>query len=392
MPDHFDVYDSDHKIGEAFRHGSRYDVYNNTEKVGEVHTPVSSGEVIGWAILIFGVFIVIGFVLKYVLLLLYWILRPIFGPIFRGIGRLYKAQPIVASLCTIAFVALLIVGIWSYVGISVGGVTSELKVPIGKTPEGLTVSIYGMQWHRKGDQNWVNIDLVIRNETSQPIDFACTSVNKDYLLVQGNDPLTVTADRYRGQNVQPACGVPSQVVAPGRTVDGQGLLLIVNEFGGYTSDGEYTDAAFRDAYLPEPFEAKDLDGRTFRLFWQGYESKDLQLPSRGPVSGIRSMWKNLKQGAASFGKGTVRPSVVSAPTFVVNSIPVGCNQSPDTTAEAAVVLEPGTVQAMDAFIHRPDGTWYREVDKGCWIRTDPGPVRMFGTLQKAEGFAAQVRG
>lgn len=40
---------------------------------------------------------------------------------------------------------------------------------------------------------------------------------------------------------------------------------------------------------------------------------------------------------------------------------------------------------------RPDGMWHREVDRQCWTRTSPGPVRSFNTLEAAETYAAGFR-
>ena len=51
----------------------------------------------------------------------------------------------------------------------------------------------------------------------------------------------------------------------------------------------------------------------------------------------------------------------------------------------------GTVQAMDASVEQPDGTWYREVDRQCWTRTEPTLVQAFDHLADASGFARGLR-
>jgi hypothetical protein len=85
------------------------------------------------------------------------------------------------------------------------------------------------------------------------------------------------------------------------------------------------------------------------------------------------------------------PQPVARATFAVNSQPVGCHQAPNADAPIVAQLVPGTVQEMDQIVRQPDGTWHREVDRQCWTRTDPGPVRMFGALPDAEGYAATLR-
>ncbi len=85
------------------------------------------------------------------------------------------------------------------------------------------------------------------------------------------------------------------------------------------------------------------------------------------------------------------PQAVAGPTFVVNTLPVGCHETPAASARIVVMRPPGTVQAMDQFIRQPDGTWHREVDQKCWTRTDPGPVVIFSTLTEAENVARAYR-
>jgi hypothetical protein len=88
---------------------------------------------------------------------------------------------------------------------------------------------------------------------------------------------------------------------------------------------------------------------------------------------------------------TVAPQPVEAPTFVVNAQPVGCHETASAAARIVAQHPAGTVQAMDLAFRAPDGTWHREVARGCWTRTEPGPVRLFGAVAEAEGFACTVR-
>jgi hypothetical protein len=82
---------------------------------------------------------------------------------------------------------------------------------------------------------------------------------------------------------------------------------------------------------------------------------------------------------------------VTGPTFVVNTMPVGCHATPDAAALILFRYRPGVVQAMDLVARLPDGVWHREVDRRCWTRTDPGPVAVFLTLAEAEAFAGPLR-
>lgn len=105
----------------------------------------------------------------------------------------------------------------------------------------------------------------------------------------------------------------------------------------------------------------------------------------GPIRIFRTV-AEARDYAASFA-----PQPVAAPTFVVNSTPVGCHQTPDAAATIVVQQPIGAVQAMDGYMKLADGTWHREVDRQCWVRTQPGPVREFRTLQEAENYAASSR-
>jgi hypothetical protein len=82
---------------------------------------------------------------------------------------------------------------------------------------------------------------------------------------------------------------------------------------------------------------------------------------------------------------------VPGPTFVVNTAPVGCHQDPTASARGVAQRSVGAVQAMDQLIRQADGTWHREVADRCWTRTEPGPVRLFQTVQEAERFAQSIR-
>jgi hypothetical protein len=86
---------------------------------------------------------------------------------------------------------------------------------------------------------------------------------------------------------------------------------------------------------------------------------------------------------------TPRPT---GPAFAVNSMPVGCHQSPDAAASIAFHHTPGTVLAMDLVLQRNGETWHRELERRCWIRTTPGgPVRVFGDRAEADRYALTVR-
>lgn len=85
------------------------------------------------------------------------------------------------------------------------------------------------------------------------------------------------------------------------------------------------------------------------------------------------------------------PEPVTGPTFAVNSESVGCHGAPEAGALLVIQLPRGTVQAMDQFIRQPDGTWHREVERQCWTRTQPGPVRLLTSLPEADDYAALFR-
>jgi hypothetical protein len=85
------------------------------------------------------------------------------------------------------------------------------------------------------------------------------------------------------------------------------------------------------------------------------------------------------------------PQPVAKPTFVVNTQPVGCHEAPSADAPIVVHRPTGTIQAMDLVVRQPDGVWHREVDRRCWTRTNPGPVRQFDDLGTAVGFAVTVQ-
>lgn len=89
--------------------------------------------------------------------------------------------------------------------------------------------------------------------------------------------------------------------------------------------------------------------------------------------------------------GPPPPRPVRNPTFVVNSLPVGCHATPSASGTLIVQHPPGTIQAMDAFMRHPDGLWYREVGQQCWVRTEPGPVQSFPSRAQADSYARTVR-
>jgi hypothetical protein len=107
-------------------------------------------------------------------------------------------------------------------------------------------------------------------------------------------------------------------------------------------------------------------------------------------SASRPEWRNAPEarepGTASSAAPTPQP--VAEPTFVVNSMPIGCHAEPDAGATVVVERSPGTVQVMDQLIRLSGETWHHEAEQGCWTRTDPGPVRIFRTLESAQLYAA----
>ncbi|MGE0543839.1 MAG: hypothetical protein AB7R89_27045 [Dehalococcoidia bacterium] len=101
----------------------------------------------------------------------------------------------------------------------------------------------------------------------------------------------------------------------------------------------------------------------------------------GPVQSF-STRAEAESAAAPFRSQTSTP--VHGPTFIVTTAPVGCHRTPDANAAIAVQLPLAVVHAMDQYVWRVDGQWHREVDRQCWVRTDPGPLIVFGTLAEAE--------
>jgi hypothetical protein len=82
---------------------------------------------------------------------------------------------------------------------------------------------------------------------------------------------------------------------------------------------------------------------------------------------------------------------VASPTWIVNTASVGCHAEPKADAAIVANRESGTVQAVDQVIRLADGQWAREVTQQCWIRNNPGPVRVFMAQAEAETFAVSVR-
>lgn len=115
----------------------------------------------------------------------------------------------------------------------------------------------------------------------------------------------------------------------------------------------------------------------FARCWIKYGSSDTQIFTTEHAA---------RSYAASFA-----PQPVSGPTFVVNTSPVGCHYIPTVASGVAVNYPIGSVQAMDQFRRESDGLWHREVEKQCWTRTDPGPVRTINTLSDAERYATSLR-
>lgn len=86
---------------------------------------------------------------------------------------------------------------------------------------------------------------------------------------------------------------------------------------------------------------------------------------------------------------TSRP--VAGPTFFVNNQVIGCHEQPDTSAGIVLSRPAGSVQAMDTVLERTGETWHREVDRQCWVRTTPGPLRSFMQAEQAETYALTIR-
>lgn len=82
------------------------------------------------------------------------------------------------------------------------------------------------------------------------------------------------------------------------------------------------------------------------------------------------------------------PQPVAGPTFVVNTLPVGCHAQPDAASSPVAQRGPGSVQAMDVSIRVTGGTWQREVSQQCWVRVDPGPVHTYSGLPEAQAEGA----
>jgi hypothetical protein len=85
------------------------------------------------------------------------------------------------------------------------------------------------------------------------------------------------------------------------------------------------------------------------------------------------------------------PQPVSGQVFIVNSLPVGCHQSPDANSSVAAQRAPGTIQTMDQLIRLRDGVWYHTTADDCWTRADANTTRSFNTSQESERYAASVR-
>lgn len=86
---------------------------------------------------------------------------------------------------------------------------------------------------------------------------------------------------------------------------------------------------------------------------------------------------------------TPTPQALGEPSYAVNTQQVGCHAEPSADAPVVVQLPPGTVQALDQVIRLPEGTWHREAERQCWIRTQPGPVELFADGARAQAAAGR---
>jgi hypothetical protein len=77
----------------------------------------------------------------------------------------------------------------------------------------------------------------------------------------------------------------------------------------------------------------------------------------------------------------------AGPQFAAPTQPVGCHRDARADAETVAQHQPGTVVALDLLITQPDGWWYRDDTRHCWVRAIPGPVYLFSTRHHAECFA-----
>lgn len=81
-----------------------------------------------------------------------------------------------------------------------------------------------------------------------------------------------------------------------------------------------------------------------------------------------------------------QPAPVSDPTFAVNTLPINCHSQPATNSGVVNRKPANAVQQLTMVAGMDDGTWHFDGAKKCWIKTNPGPVRLFSTKAEADAF------
>jgi hypothetical protein len=161
---------------------------------------------------------------------------------------------------------------------------------------------------------------------------------------------------------------------------------VVNSMPVGCHESPGAEATITVQHAPGAIQTVDQVIRTRGEVW--HRDKDRHCWIRtdpGPVR-MFTMLSGAKDYAA-----TIAPQILDKPTFVVNTAPVGCHQSPDATALIVAQRPLGSVQEMDAFMRAADGVWHRVAGQGCWVRTQPGPIMEFQTSAVADVQAASLR-
>jgi hypothetical protein len=105
-----------------------------------------------------------------------------------------------------------------------------------------------------------------------------------------------------------------------------------------------------------------------------------ELPSRGAAASSGNVTTSARASASA-----------TAYTFVVNDAPTGCHAAPDATADIVVRNDIGTILVVEMMRQEADGTWHHDIVHQCWIRTSPGPIRLFISHSEAEHYAATLQ-
>jgi hypothetical protein len=91
--------------------------------------------------------------------------------------------------------------------------------------------------------------------------------------------------------------------------------------------------------------------------------------------------------ASGVALGEPIPTPLSVPRYSVNERPLACQATPDLAAPVLVEQPPGTVQVLDHVVATASGLWFHDAERGCWVRTAPGPAEIFGDRSVAERYA-----